>query len=179
MNHEPYENWILEDHELAQEEEQAMQAHLNNCPECKQLQQSWKGAHHQMRSLSMVSPRSGFSQRWRASLVERRAYQQKLQSRRFFMLLAALTIAILFLLFGVILATTSPVYWVVVLISTLFHLFFQVTQVSSSVLSWIYLLPVSIPVAFWIFLTSLLAVLSLVWTYSLWHIIRRKGVTTS
>jgi hypothetical protein len=79
MSHQPYETWLFDETELSREQAQALQAHLHECQQCRGLEKSWKTLDGKIQATPMVSPQPGFSQRWRASLAERRARQQMLQ----------------------------------------------------------------------------------------------------
>jgi hypothetical protein len=175
MSHEPYEHWILQDEDLTQEQEQAMKAHLNDCPNCQRIDQTWKDVRQQMRSLPMATPPLGFSQRWRSSLAERRILEEKLQIRRFLVLLCSVIGIVLLILLGLVLATSSPIGWFISGIQSMFSLAFQITNTTKNILSWLYILPASIPIVVWVVLTSSLSILSLVWIYFMWRI-SKKGV---
>lgn len=176
MSHEPYEQWIYDDEDLTQEQEQAMQAHLNGCSDCQQIDQTWKDVRKQMRSLPMASPQAGFSQRWHASLAERRQIQEKIQIRRFLIILFSSSAAILVLLAGMILISSTPIDWIAAGIKSLFTVLFAATTTTQEVLSWLSVLPASIPLIVWIVGTSSLAILSVTWMYFMWRI-SKKGET--
>ncbi len=74
MNHQPFENWLLDDNSLMPEQQHDLRKHLSNCSECTSLAQ----ASFRLRSAVSLSPAIGFTQRFQARL----AVQQKLQFRK-------------------------------------------------------------------------------------------------
>jgi predicted anti-sigma-YlaC factor YlaD len=177
MSHEPYRTWILDDEKLTLEREQAMEAHMKECTECQQIHQAWWDLRRQMRSLPVAAPQPGFSQRWRASLAERRLQEQYLQARKLLYSLLGITILIFFILLGLVAATTSPVDLFVSGVRSITNLVVETGRISQVFISWANFLPASIPIAAWIFLTSVMSILTLVWIVSIWQI-TKKGVSS-
>jgi len=64
MKHQQYENWILMDEELNQEQQRDLHGHLKQCSQCQALYQ----ASHQITHLFKTAPEpalaAGFSGRW-------------------------------------------------------------------------------------------------------------------
>ena len=40
MSHQPYETWLFDEAELSSEQSQALQAHLQECQQCRELQKT-------------------------------------------------------------------------------------------------------------------------------------------
>jgi hypothetical protein len=67
-NHQPYEDWILSQTALNQEQREALQDHLRTCEACNQLSEAWMEVENQLHRAPMAAPESGFAHRWMARL---------------------------------------------------------------------------------------------------------------
>lgn len=170
MKHQPFESWIIDETKLSSAQFQELQAHLEECPECRKLQQGWQTARQCVQNGRMVSPAPGFSQRWQDSLAERRARQQRLQMRRFFLLLSSATFTLLLALIALALFSRSPIEWLIVAATHVTRLVVTLSQIQENFLFVLRLLPPAIPLAFWIILTGSLSLLSLAWVFMMWRI---------
>lgn len=95
MSHQPFETWLFQDEPLSQEQNVALRTHLDQCQNCEQLSMAWKGLAWQLDRSEMVSPRTGFSQRWKSRLEVEKSRQHRQQSFYFlgFSLVAASVLA--------------------------------------------------------------------------------------
>jgi predicted anti-sigma-YlaC factor YlaD len=176
MEHQPFETWITETAPLTKEQELALQGHLQSCAECRQLQAGWQTAHHQIRSVGMASPRPGFSHRFQASLAERRAQQQQLQIRRTLLGFSASALVLFLVLVGYLLATSSPIEWLVSGIDVSMRLLTGLSSTERFILSLFQVLPFSISLAIWILVSTGFVVLVAGWIFTIWRV-TTQGVT--
>jgi predicted anti-sigma-YlaC factor YlaD len=79
MSHQPFEAWIFQDEELSPEERKTLQAHLDECLWCRDLQSSWEGARSALGHPEMMAPEPGFEVRWRRLRHEERRRAEKRQ----------------------------------------------------------------------------------------------------
>ena len=170
MSHQPYETWLFDEAELSSEQAQALQVHLQECQQCRGLQKAWKNLGAKIQATPMVSPQPGFSQRWRASLAERRSRQQVLQVRRLFIGLLVAALITLLLLVVVFYLTASPVNLLVAVLEGITSLIIRGSQIQRVIVPWLETVPLIIPIAGWVIFSSGLTLLSLFWIYSLWRI---------
>jgi anti-sigma factor RsiW len=175
MSHQPYETWLFDEADLSSEQAAALRAHLQECEQCRGLQKAWKTLDRKIQATPMVSPQPGFSQRWRASLAERRTRQQVLQVRRLFIGFLVAALITLLLMVVVFFLTASPVNLLVFLFEGATKLVIQGSQLQRVIVPWLKTVPLIIPIAGWVIFSSLLSLLSLFWIYSLWRI-HSKGV---
>ena len=68
MNHQPYENMLLDDRQLTPDEKEKLAQHLEVCPQCTRLEQSLRALDHEFKGAEILAPAVGFSSRWQASL---------------------------------------------------------------------------------------------------------------
>jgi len=170
MNHQPFENWIFDESNLTGEELHKLETHLDSCSDCQQLRQGLRSASALFQAAQMVPPVPGFTQRWQASLVERRLAHQRHQARILFLALAGTALLLLMLLALHILATSTPVQWMVAGFQSTFSLFSTWNRIQDFILELISFIPPIVPIAFWVLFTGGLSLLTLVWIISLWRI---------
>lgn len=169
MSHQPFENWILDPVDLTMEERRSLQAHIDSCATCRKLEQKWQAVRQELRPHNMVAPASGFVQRWQASLVKRRAQEQRKQAWRVFGLLLGGAALFLLLLSGYLLLNTSPAQWLVSVIGMVSSSKVLLQMVMYVVQNWLTRTPLALNIALWIYLTLTLCVLALVWVGVLWR----------
>ena len=109
MNHRPFEDWLLEDRPLSDQEQRELQLHLHGCRSCSAIAESNLALH----STSWTSPPAGFTDRFNERLARWRRRQ------RWYQLLGTLVLvlgglAILYAVVGsgVQQAVQSPANWI-------------------------------------------------------------------
>ena len=175
MNHQPFEEWLLNDKNLTPAETRELDLHLRTCTHCTALSATGLA----LRSAPIASPVAGFTLRFQ----QRRA-AQKIAERRHKLwgmiilvvggvaLLGWFTAPYLYAFFS------APVQWVMVAIG--FFLFiatslFALTEVIGVLLS---MAAAFISPYVWMVLVSTLAGLGLLWTVSIWRFSRTpRGVS--
>jgi len=170
MSHQPYDNWLYDEAKLSNEQASALQTHLQECRQCSEQYQAWKAVNAQFRSVTVESPQAGFSQRWRASLGERRLRQQARQIRQFFLILMTAALFTLLMLVITLLTTTSPLNLLVSVYQSLIRLVIEGNHIQHVFLPLLGSLPPVISIAVWIILSSVLGLLSILWIGSVWRI---------
>jgi hypothetical protein len=180
MNHQPFEEWLFTEEPLEQEQNQKLKAHLEDCAHCSQLEKASRAAEYRLRSAPMMAPAPGFAQRWQAQLATRK--QQALLARQ-----RMITWIVLGIFGGAALALLGYLGMQQITAFTSFEqLLFSlgrnlsqiITQLNDlrEILSNIFrYLPFTIPLPIWFLAGTNIAVLCLVWVYSLWRIASPKG----
>jgi hypothetical protein len=170
MNHQPFEDWLLNEKLIDPKQKLDLDAHLRVCSYCSALSETGMA----LRSVKVVPPAAGFTSRFQARLVER-----KLADRR-----RRLWGAILFTFGGLVMlmwiagpymasffaspATwiTSLIEWGVFLVTTLQ----AVAQAGSVILR---VMPSFLTPFGFMVLVSALAGIGLLWSVSIWRFTRR------
>jgi len=167
MSHQPFENWLLEDEELTDQENLALKKHLHDCSSCSELAESWHSAQALLLHTPPVEPAAGFTLRWQESLAERKALKQKLLVRRLMLglILAASATLVLFLTYVVV--NTNVIDLVTGITGLFTNSASAFVQFRAGLLSWI-TNPALLPI--WIFLACGLCMLCAVWLLTLWRI---------
>jgi hypothetical protein len=176
MNHRPFEDWLLDDQLLDPTQKRELDAHLRSCNACRAIAES----NLALRSARVVSPAPGFSARWQERLVlARRAQRRKtLLGTLFFSLGGLLLLA---LLAGPILVSMigSPAEWIAAIVHVLLFLYTTTLAVSEAGSIIFRVLPDFLPPFVWLVVLSTLSGLGLLWSVSIWRLLRRpQGVTS-
>jgi anti-sigma factor RsiW len=174
--HKPFEMWILQDRSLNADEEQELELHLATCETCRQLKLGWQTSRQELTAAVALSPAPGFSQRWKASLADRRARQQQKQVRRFLKYLIGINLLSLAGLVTAIILGTSPLDLFSGLLHSSVSVFLYAKQVESLALAIYHSVPLYVPVVFWILLSTGFCLTALAWGASMWRYLI-KGVS--
>jgi hypothetical protein len=75
MNHRPFEDWLLDDQPLNEQEQRELQAHLHACTSCTAIAE----ANLALRSTRWVSPTAGFARRFSGRLARWKTRQRRYQ----------------------------------------------------------------------------------------------------
>jgi hypothetical protein len=176
MNHQPFEEWIINDIKLNQEQERGLAEHLTTCQSCSQLAQSWQAVQQLMEVTSRKIPNPGFTKRWQAQLANKRVRQQRRLAWWIFSLCLALGLVAVGIVSVPALASISLDK---VLVTLLFQItlltvrVYQVRQIITLVLGNIS--PI-IPLTIWVLAATSLSLLCFLWVFSIWKLIIPKGV---
>ena len=181
MEHQPFERWIFEAETLSDEQANALRVHLQECERCRAIAEAWKVVEQEINLAPMVSPAPGFTQRWKARLVERRrtAEQRQFVALGVSILFGIVVVAGLLLMRGITLYQSSNVdllTWLGEIVKIVEHLNL-VRQIWGAVFS---SMLSAIPIVYRVGIPTLLAGLSTLWFLSMARLgmIRvKKGVT--
>lgn len=169
MNHQPFEDWLLNDKKLTEAEKRELDSHLWICTHCAALSETGFA----LRAARVVAPAPGFAARF-----EMRLAAQKIAERRrrlWGLLLLVLTGVGLFGWLAVPYVYAfllSPVEWITAGIG---YFLFVVTslQVFTEMISvFLKIIPDILPPYVWMVVASALAGFSLLWTISIWRFSR-------
>ncbi len=175
MNHQPFEDWLLNDKNLTSPEKRELDLHLRTCVHCTALSATGLA----LRSANVAAPAAGFVFRFQQRLA-----MQKIAERRrklwgmMVLILGGVGLLGWFSAPYVYAFISSPVEWITTGIG---YFLFVITSMQAltqvmSVLARI--LPDIIPAYMWMVLVSALAGFGLLWTISIWRFSRTpQGVS--
>lgn len=170
MNHQPFEDWLLDEKPINPRQKLELDAHLRVCGSCAALAETGRA----LRSVKKVSPATGFTSRFQARLAAQRVADRR---RR-------LWGAVLFTFGGLVMLMwitapylvsffaspadhiTALIGWAVFLITTL-----QALLRAGSVM--LDVVPDFLSPFMWMVLVSAFAGISLLWSVSIWRFTRR------
>ncbi len=169
MNHQPFEDWLLNDMPMTQEQKRELDMHVRTCAYCDALVESGIA----LKSVKKSSPQPGFAVRFETRLAARKWVELR-RKRWGSIVFAAGGLALLMWLISPYLATflaapatwiSALVEWVVFIITTM-----QALAQAGSVL--LQVAPAFLSPFVWMILVSAFAGISLLWSISIWRFVR-------
>jgi hypothetical protein len=169
MSHQPFETWLLDQQTLAPDDQRALQAHLDECPQGCHLQRQWQMVYQELLQPQVISPAPGFTQRWQEGLAIRKAHEQRKQAWKVFGLLVAIAMSVLLVLSIYTLATTSPTDWLVALAGAIFSTTSFIHLGIHFINNWLSSTPLVLNLILWIYLALCICLLIFAWVVVLWR----------
>jgi hypothetical protein len=77
MKHQPFEKWLFEQDALSGSEARLLQDHLASCARCAAYAEALHAVESRFFNAATLSPRPGFTQRWRARLARQRRIERQ------------------------------------------------------------------------------------------------------
>jgi hypothetical protein len=170
MNHQPFEDWLLNEKLIDPKQKLELDAHLRVCPYCSALAETGMA----LRSVKVVPPAAGFTSRFQARLAA-----QKLADRR-----RRLWGALLFTFGGLVMLLwiagpymasflTSPATWITSLIEWGVFLITTLQAVAQAGSVILRVMPSFLTPFGFMVLVSAFAGIGLLWTVSIWRFAHR------
>ena len=75
-DHQLFEEWMFSEEGLSLDDNQSLEEHLDTCDSCRQLSLAWREVESEIQVAPILSPASGFTERWQARLASDRLKQQ-------------------------------------------------------------------------------------------------------
>ncbi len=169
MNHQPFENWLLDEEPLTSQQQRDLQNHLRDCTICSGLADSNLALH----TARMVAPASGFPARFQPRLAAWRREQLRRQAVGT-VILVLIGVGLLYALAGpaMLNALRSPAAWlgeVTVYAVEVFALVRVVGQVGGILLQHV---PAMLPTGTWTALILAAGLLGVMWIVAMRRLAR-------
>ncbi len=173
MNHQFFETLLLSDSELTHVESAMLEEHLQTCGACRQFSDALVEVDNLFHSTAIVSPATGFSQRWQETLAQDHIKRQQRQTW-LIIIVGVCSIGALLLLLGF---TVLPIFIspISILWAELFSIvtWFSAVEAIVDILSTLFRAAYSVvPASLWIALSFAFLGLCAIW------VVAFKQVTT-
>jgi hypothetical protein len=169
MKHQPFEDWLLNDRLIDPKQRLELDAHLRVCSYCSALAETGKA----LRSVKMVSPAVGFSERFQTRLAARKVAERR---RRLWgaVLFTFGGLAMLMWITSPYLASflASPAAWIASLIEWGVFLVTTLQAIGQAGSVLLDVIPGFLPPFVWMVILSTLAGIGLLWSVSIWRFVR-------
>lgn len=169
MNHQPFEEWLLNTTPLTAEQKRQLDSHVRNCAYCAALVKTDRI----LRAARLAIPAPGFVARFRTRLTAQKAADRR---RRWIgsivFTLGGLAFLASISLPYVVTFFVSPAQWITALVE---WGVFLITTVQATAQAGAVILVVIgdiLPPFFWMVLISMLGGLGLLWSVSIWRFVR-------
>jgi hypothetical protein len=169
MNHQPFEEWLLNEKLINPKQKLDLDAHLRACSYCSALAETGKT----LRTVKKVSPAAGFSTRFQARLAAQKAAERR-RKRWGAVLFTFGGLVMLMWLTGPILASffSAPATWIAAMIEWGIFLITTVQAVAQAGSVMVRMLPGFLSPFVFMVLVSALAGIGLLWSVSIWRFLR-------
>jgi predicted anti-sigma-YlaC factor YlaD len=176
MNHQLFEEWLLDDDPSTPVDALKLEKHLQECEQCRALADGWHAAQQALDTAPQTKPSPGFATRFAAQLAEKRAHRQR--RAQIGWIVGALSPGAL--------ATTLLAYptlsqftfaeIIISLVRGLGLVFTRIFELGGLARALFQSTSPLVPLALWIGLALNLTILSLLWVFAMWKIVVPKGV---
>jgi hypothetical protein len=169
MNHQPFEDWLLNDRPITQQQKYELDMHIRTCAYCTALAETGIA----LKAVKKASPKAGFTNRFQARLMERKVAERR---RRlwgallftFGGLLLLMWIASPFLLTFF----SAPATWIAAFVQWAVFIVTTIEALAQAGSVFVRILPDFLSPFGWMVLISAFAGVSLLWTVSIWRFVR-------
>ena len=169
MNHQPFEDWLLNDTPITPEQKRELDIHTRTCAYCSALTETGFA----LKTVRKVSAQPGFASRFQTRLAARRAAERR---RRYIgsVLFTAGGFALLLWFTAPYLTAffSAPATWISVVVDWAVFIFTTLqalTQAGSVLLD---VVPDFLSPFAWMILVSAIAGIGLLWSVSIWRFVR-------
>jgi hypothetical protein len=169
MNHQPFEEWLLNEKLISPKQKLELDAHLRICSYCSALAETGKA----LRTVKKVSPAAGFSARFQARLALQKAAERR-RKRWGAILFIFGGLVMLMWLVGPYLASfvAAPATWIAALIEWVVFLMTTVQALTQTGSVLFGMLPDFLSPFLFMVLLSAFAGIGLLWSVSIWRFVR-------
>ena len=169
MNHQPFEEWLLNDKPITPEQKQKLDLHLRSCDYCSVLAETGKVLH----SVVMASPADGFTARFQARLAEHKIAdrRRKLWGAGFF-LFGGVSLLLWFAGPSILSFLSSPENWIATFVEWGIFLITTFQALTQAGEVFLHVIPGFLPPFAWMVIVSGFAGISLLWSVSIWRFVR-------
>ena len=169
MNHQPFEDWLLNDKPLTQEQKRELDMHMRTCAYCAALAETGLA----LNSVEKASPQPGFTNRFQTRLAERKLAEQR---RRLWgsvlFTLGGLTLLLWISSPYLFMFLAAPATWIAALVQWGIFVITTIEALAQAGSVFVRIIPDFLSPFAWMVLLSAIAGVSLLWTVSIWRFIR-------
>lgn len=175
MNHQPFEEWLLDDKNLNPAEKRELDLHLRTCSRCTSLAEIELA----LRSAPVVPPAAGFTMRFQQRLATQKIADRRRKLWGMIVLLVGGVGLLGWLVAPYLFAfLAAPVEWVTAGIGYFLFLLTSMQALTEVIAVLFRMAADFVPPYLWMVIASALAGLGLLWTISIWQFSRTpQGVT--
>jgi hypothetical protein len=169
MNHQPFEDWLLNDKPITLEQKRELDIHVRTCAYCAALAETGLA----LKSVKKASPQVGFTNRFQARLAERKLAEQRKRLWGSVLFTVGGLVLLMWIVSPYLLSFVSApatfiaalVQWGVFIVTTID----AVAQAGSVLLR---IVPDFLSPFAWMVIISAIAGIGLLWSVSIWRFVR-------
>jgi len=169
MNHQPFEDWLLNDKPITQQQKHELDMHMRTCAYCAALAETGIA----LKSVKEASPKAGFTVRFQARLAERKLMERKQRLWGALLFTFGGLVLLIWLTSPVLLPFLSaPATWISAFVQWGVFIVTTIDAVAQAGSVFLRIIPDFLTPFAWMVLLSAFAGVSLLWTVSLWRFVR-------
>jgi hypothetical protein len=169
MNHQPFEDWLLNDMPITHDQKHELDLHIRTCSYCSALAETGIA----LKSVKKASPQAGFATRFQVRLAERKLIERKRKMWG----------AVLFTFGGLVLLMwlaspylasffSAPATWISIFVEWAVFIVTTLKALTEAGSVFVRIIPDFLSPFVWMILFSAFAGVSLLWSVSIWRFIR-------
>jgi hypothetical protein len=170
MNHQPFEDWLLNEQPLNSRQKLELEVHVRMCTYCSALAETGRA----LRSVKKVSPAAGFTARFQSRLAVQRAAERR---RRLWgsVVFTLGGLVMLMWLAGPYMASffAAPATWIAALVEWGVFVITTLRAIAEASSVLLDVIPSFLSPFAWMVVFSAVAGISLLWSVSIWRLTRR------
>jgi hypothetical protein len=169
MNHQPFEDWLLNDMPITHDQKHELELHIRTCGYCSALAETGIA----LKTVRKVSPQTGFTARFHARLAERKLVEHR---RKMWgtVLFTFGGLVLLMWLASPYLASffSAPATWISIFVEWAVFIVTTLKALTEAGSVFVRIIPDFLSPFVWMILFSAFAGVSLLWSVSIWRFIR-------
>jgi hypothetical protein len=169
MNHQPFEDWLLNDMPITNEQKRDLDLHVRSCAHCSALAETGVA----LKSVKKVSPQPGFTIRFQERLAQRKLVERR---RRLWgaVLFTFGGLAMLLWFASPVLASffSAPATWIAALVGWIVFVLTTIQALAQAGSVFLRIIPDFLSPFAWMVILSAVAGVSLLWSVSIWRFVR-------
>lgn len=169
MNHQPFEDWLLNDMPITHEQKRELDLHVRTCAYCSSLVETGLA----LKSVKKASPQAGFTTRFQARLAERKLAERR---RRIWgtVLFTLGGLAMLLWITSPYLASfvAAPATWISAMVEWVVFVLTTIQALAQAGSVFLRIIPDFLSPFAWMVILSAVAGVSLLWSVSIWRFVR-------
>jgi hypothetical protein len=169
MNHQPFEDWLLNDKPITHEQKRELDVHLRTCSYCAALAETGVA----LKSVKKSSPQAGFTTRFQARLAERKLAERRQRFWGSILFTFGGLVLLLWLASPYLLTFLSaPATWISAVVQWGVFIVTTIEALAQAGSVFVRIIPDFLSPFAWMVLISAFAGISLLWTVSIWRFVR-------
>ncbi len=175
MDHQPFEDWILDKSEIVKDEKDLLKQHILDCDQCHELKNAWDQVETLLVQTPMAAPVPGFSQRFAFRMQAKKAEIQRKQSIRTLIAVGIALFLITTLIVVLMIISYSTGELIVGAVSTFTGIVQRFINLRISIAQFFSTLPTYVIVLGWLILIVWGIILTPLWGFTVWKV-SKQGV---
>lgn len=171
MKHRQFEEWILDEIDLSEDQKKELDLHLASCAGCQQLHRGWEKSKQMVLSSSLKTPAAGFTQRWQI-FQEKKLNLEKV--RRFRITLLGIVMLTFFGSLVYIIASGTFFQMIANVFTGFFQLGVDISHSLSNIGIFFSRLPTIVPISIGFIIFGMFNAFFITTLFTIWNVKNRK-----